>query len=327
MKAIILEKYEEAPELKYVSDRKVPELKENEVLIANQFGSINPSDLMFIRGLYGIKKKLPVVPGFEGSGIVEKVGSAVKTLKAGDRVSVVSGQGDGTWGEMMVTDETSCIPLIDSVTLEQGASLFVNPMTAWAMFEKARKEGHKALIQTAGASALGKMIIRLGKENNFPIISIVRREDQVKQLHDIGGENVLNSSDPRFDRELLVLSKKLSATICLDAVAGDVAGKILMLMPAESKLVSYGALSEQSIPVNAGVMIFQKKVIEGFWLTNWIQEIGLKEFHKEAKKVQEKLGTTFHSEIQKTFSVEEGEKAIEFYKKNMSNGKVLIAFK
>lgn len=326
MKAILLNKYEDSPDLEYVTDRPVPEPKETEVLIKNHFGSINPSDLMFIRGLYGIKKKLPVVPGFEGSGVVEKVGSQVTSLKSGDRVAVVSGQGDGTWGEYMVTTESSCIPLLDSVSLEQGASLYVNPMTAWAMFEQCRKEGHKAIVQTAGASALGKMMIRLGKEYNVPIISIVRREDQVKRLHDLGAENVLDSSDPRFDRELLVLSKRLNATACLDAVAGEVAGKVLNILPAESKLVSYGALSEKAIPVNAGVMIFQNKKIEGFWLTNWIQSIGLSEFHKKAIGVQEHLGTIFHSEVHKTFPVEEGKEALSYYNKNMSLGKVLISF-
>jgi NADPH:quinone reductase-like Zn-dependent oxidoreductase len=226
----------------------------------------------------------------------------------------------------MVTTESSCIPLLDSVSLEQGASLYVNPMTAWAMFEQSRNEGHKAIVQTAGASALGKMMIRLGKENDVPIISIVRREEQVTLLHDIGAENVLDSSDPRFDRELLVLSKRLNATVCLDAVAGEVAGKVLNILPAGSKLVSYGALSEQAIPVNAGVMIFHNKKIEGFWLTNWIQSIGLAEFHKKAMGVQKHLGTIFHSDIHKIFPVIEGREALNYYSKNMSLGKVLISF-
>jgi NADPH:quinone reductase len=326
MKAIILSKYEDKPQLEYVTDRSVSEPEEDEVLIKISFGSINPSDLMFIRGLYGIKKKLPVVPGFEGSGVVERIGSKVKSLKIGDRVSVVSGLGDGTWGEYLVTSESSCIPLLDSVSLEQGASLFVNPMTAWALFQQCRKEGHKAIIQTAGASALGKMIIRLGIEHKIPVISIVRREEQSIQLHEIGAENVLNSSDPRFDRELLVLSKKLNATVCLDAVAGEVAGKVLTLMPTDSKMISYGALSEQAIPVNAGVLLFQNKKMEGFWLTNWIQKIGLSQFHSNAIEVQKQLGSLFHSEIHKIFSGEEGKNAVDYYQNHMSMGKLLISF-
>jgi len=324
MKGIVLSNYTDNPVLEYFSDRNKPEPKPDQVLIKNAFGIINPSDLMFLRGLYGIKKKLPVVPGFEGSGVVEEVGSEIKHLKKGTRVSCVSSSVDGTWGEYMVTEETNCIPLLDTVSLEAGSSLFVNPMTAWAMVHRAVKEGHKGIVQTAAASALGKMVIRLCKEKNIPLISIVRREDQMKALHDIGAENVLNSTDPRFERELLVLSKKLNTTFCLDAVAGELAGKVLAILPAKSTLLSYGALSEQAIPINAGIMIFQDKVVHGFWLTYWIMEIGIEQFHKEAIEVQKHMGTIFSTSINKIFPYEKAVDALEFYKKNMTAGKVLI---
>lgn len=324
MRGIVLKTYDDKPKLELVEELEIPEPGEGEVLIRNHFGSINPSDLMFIRGLYGIKKKLPVVPGFEGSGVVEKLGKGVTALKVGDRVAAVSGQGHGTWGEYMVTGELNCIPLLDDVSSREGAALFVNPMTAWAMFQKAKKEGHKAIVQTAGASALGRMIIRLGIQENVPTISIVRREEQVRELHELGSEHVLNSSDPRFERQFLILAKKLSATICLDAVAGEVAGTILTLMPYGSTLLSYGALSEENIPVNAGVLIFQKKKIQGFWLTEWIQEIGISGFHTQAKKVQKQMKTIFRSNVSQSFPIESGLEALEFYQKNMSKGKVFL---
>ena len=324
MKAIILNNYADKPELQYEDSRKTPEPKPNQVLIKNAFGSINPSDLMFLRGLYGIKKKLPVVPGFEGSGTVEEVGSEIKHLQKGDRVACVSSAGDGTWGEYMVTEEENCIPLLHSVSLEAGASIFVNPMTAWAMVNRAIKSGHKGIVQTAGASALGKMVIRICKEKSIPVISIVRRDDQAAALQEMGAEFVVNSSNPKFDREFMVLAKKQNTTYLLDAVAGDVAGKALTLMPAKSTLLSYGALSEKEIPVHAGIMIFQDKKVEGFWLTYWIQEIGLEAFHKEAKEVQKHLDTTYHSVINKIFPIEKGAEAVEYYNKNMSLGKVLI---
>jgi NADPH:quinone reductase-like Zn-dependent oxidoreductase len=324
MKAIILRKFEESPVLEVDTDREKPNPKPSEVLVQVKYGSINPSDLMFLRGLYGIKKKLPVVPGFEGSGVVVSVGSEIRHLKPGDRVACVAGSGDGTWGEYLTTDENSCIPLLDKVSFDQGASLFVNPMTAWAMVNRGLDQGHTGFVQTAGASALGKMVVRFCKELNRPLISIVRREDQVEELKGIGAENVLNSSDPRFDRELLVLSKKLNTTFCLDAVAGDVAGRTLNCMPANSVLLSYGALSEETIPVSAGIMIFQNKSIQGFWLTTWIREIGIENFHQEAKRVQEKLDTTFATKVNKIFPVTKGPEAVEFYKTNMTAGKVLI---
>ena len=324
MKGIILTNYSEIPELEFISNRDKPEPNKKQVLIKNAYGSINPSDLMFLRGLYGIKKKLPIIPGFEGSGIVEKVGSEISHLKVGDRIACVSSVGDGTWGEYMVVEEENCIPLLADVSLEAGSSLFVNPMTVWAMVNKALEEGHEGIVQTGGASALGKMVVRLCKEKNIPLISIVRREEQVKSLHEIGAENVLNSSDTRFDRELLILSKKLKTTFFLDAVAGEIAGKVLMILPANATLLSYGALSEEFIPINAGAMIFQNKSVQGFWLTHWIAAIGLKQFHKEALEVQKHLTTIFATNINQIFPYEKGKEAVETYKNNMSAGKILI---
>lgn len=95
-------------------------------------------------------------------------------------------------------------------------------------------------------------------------------------------------------------------------------------MPANSKLVVYGALSEEPIGVTAGSLIFQRKKIEGFWLSYWIADTSPEEFSAIITDAQENLGTDFKSEINKRFSLDDGFRAIEFYKQNMTSGKVLF---
>jgi NADPH:quinone reductase len=325
MKALEITEYSgESSSFRFI-EKQVPKLKEGQALIKIHACSINPSDLMFLRGLYGIKKKLPVVPGFEGSGTVVGLGSATSSLKLGDRVACVAGyMGDGTFAEYMATDISNCIPLLDSVSLEEGAMFFVNPLTSYALLELAKSKNSTGVVQTASGSALGKMIIRLAKGRNLPLLNIVRREDQIEQVKAEGAEYVLNSSSANFDKEFIKLSRKLKINYFIDAVGGEVATKIFHLSPAETNMVSYGNLSEEALNLQPGVFIFQKKTIEGFWLSFWINSLSPEVFSAHSKEAQLLLKSYFKSDVNKRFKLESGFEAIEYYKNNMSAGKILI---
>ncbi|MCB1160750.1 MAG: zinc-binding dehydrogenase [Leptospiraceae bacterium] len=325
MKVFELTSYDAQKEHFRLREKPLPRLKEKDVLIRMSASPINPSDLMYVRGLYGIKKKLPSAPGFEGSGTIVKCGEGVSHLKEGMRVSCAAPHsGDGTWAEYMATGEENCFPLIDSFSLEEAATLFVNPLTAMAMVDMAIQENRGGIVQTAAAGALGKMIIRLAHKKGLPIINIVRKEEQRKSLEDIGAEYILNSSEPNFRRELKRLSKKLNANMAFDAVAGDMCGILIEDLPFASKILIYGALSEALVPLNAGLMIFQKKTIQGFWLSTWIYEKGIEEVLRISKEVQENLADELKTDVHKKFSLDDAYEALEYYKQNMSKGKVLI---
>src|SRR5205085_1343735 len=106
----------------------LPALRRGDVLVKIAAAPINPSDLVFLKNRYGIQKKLPVVPGFEGSGTVVAAHGRPGRMLVGKRVAVRAPEsGHGTWAQYMVCPAASCIPLLRGVTLEQGASLYVNP--------------------------------------------------------------------------------------------------------------------------------------------------------------------------------------------------------
>lgn len=100
----------------------------------------------------------------------------------------------------------------------------VNPLTAIGLLDKAREYGAQAVIQTAAASQLGRMVNVLAIEQNLPLINIVRKEEQVKLLKDMGAQHVLNSTDEDFLDQLGLLTKKLRATVCLEAIGGKMTG-------------------------------------------------------------------------------------------------------
>ena len=306
-------------------DKPITPLKDNQVRVRIHSSPINPSDLMFIRGLYGIKKKLPVVPGFEASGTIVEIFPEISKFKVGDRVACVAGStGDGTYAEFLTTESENCIPLLDSVSLEEGSMFFVNPLTSYALLELAKEKLATGIMQTASASALGKMIVRLCKERNIPLLNIIRKEEQIQSLLELGAEHILNSSSPNFEKEYLKLSRKLKINFFIDAVGGDVAEKIFLLSPQETNMICYGNLSENPISLNPGIFIFQKKSVSGFWLSFWIKSLNQEDFFKHTQDAQKLLSTSLRSDVQKRFTLEDGFEAIDYYKNNMSAGKILI---
>jgi len=296
MKALELQAYGE--QLR-IAEKPVPRPGPGEVLVRIAAAPINPSDVTFLRGLYGVKKPLPVVPGIEGSGTVVAAGPGlIPRFLLGRRVGcIASTNRDGTWAEYMVTKALICVPLFKSVSLEQAATMFVNPWTAWALFDIARRGRHKAIVHTAAASALGRMMLRLGLRFHYPVIHVVHRWEQVNFLVSLGAAHVLNSSDPDFDTRLRDLSHQLGATLAFDAVAGEMTGRVLAAMPHGGRAVVYGALSDSNCTVLPGQLIFKQKRIEGFWLPDWNSRLNIIARWRTAFLIQRLLATDLQTEV------------------------------
>ncbi|MCS7072826.1 MAG: alcohol dehydrogenase catalytic domain-containing protein, partial [Anaerolinea sp.] len=161
MRAVFIDRYSPGFQHVFSADCPIPQPGPGEVLVRIAAAPLNPSDLMFVQGLYGLRKNLPVIPGFEGSGTIAALGPDVTDLHIGQRVACFAGAGDGTWAEYMVTGAANCLPVPDSIDMEEAAMLLVNPLTARALLDRAQETGGGALVQTAAASALGQIIIRL----------------------------------------------------------------------------------------------------------------------------------------------------------------------
>lgn len=316
-----------------ITEIPVPQPGSGEVLIKMYASPINPSDLSFMTGGYGIKKPYPVVPGFEGSGTVVAAGKGILPKLWMDKnvACAASPKYNGCWAEYMITAATSCVPLSKEITMEQGAMMFVNPMTALAFFEIYKKlpnPGKKlrGIINTAAASALGRMVIKMGKTQGIPVISVVRREEQVEILKAEGAEFIVNSSDADFEEKLKELAHKINATVIFDCVGGKMVQQLIDAAPNESKLFVYGRLSSEPCEIQPGNLIFTGSQIQGFWLTNRLKTQSLLQTILNVRKAHSLIGNELSTTIYKTFQPEQIAEAIETYQNNMSKGKVLIRF-
>jgi len=320
--------YDGKPESLAVAEIDVPRPGPGEVLVRMHRSPLNPSDLLFVRGLYGFKKPLPAIPGFEGSGTVVAAGSGIlPKLLTGRRVACTAADANvasGTWAEYMATSARLCVPLQKHVDLEQGATMLVNPLMAWALMDEARRERHRCVVQTAAASALGKMVIRLARRHSIPVINVVRRAEQVRLLQEMGAEHVLDSSVPEFDTRLREECHRLGASIGFDAVAGVMSERILQAQPKGSRLIVYGLLSHAPVQIEAAPLIFERKSVEGLYLTDWMRDRNLLGQIRVAHQVQKLLGSDLKTEIQARYPLEYVAQALQNYEANMTSGKVLL---
>ncbi|NDJ54923.1 MAG: zinc-binding dehydrogenase [Chloroflexi bacterium] len=324
MRVVRLKSYQGIDALEVV-EVPTPKPGPGEVLIKVLAAPVNPSDLMFIREQYGFVKPLPAGVGFEGCGEVVASGPGLPgQLYVGRRV-VFGSQGDwGSWGEYVVTSAQIVIPIARRFEVEQAAMFVVNPMTAWGMVEIAGKEGHRALIQNAAASALGKMILALCNDLNLPLINIVRRQEQIDLLQSLGAEHVLNSTHPDFDNQLKAKAHDLRATLALDAVSGTLTARTLSAMPNGSHLILYGSLSNEAVTADPRDILFWGKRISGFILNDWMAEKGVLPLLMALPRISSSLWEKMDVKIQGRFSLDGLKDGLRQYERNMTAGKILL---
>ncbi len=310
-----------------VKDTEIPIPGRNEVLVKIDATSINPSDIGRIKGALAGNDIDSYIPGIEGSGTVVSAGKGLLPhLWLGKRVACTSVyRTSGTWAEYMVTSAAMCFPVSRKVSDEQAAMSLVNPLTAIALFDIIKRGKHKAIINTAAGSALGRIIELLGNHYQIPVINIVRNRNHLEQLKASGSKYVLDSSDGLFLNYLFSLVRELKATLLLDAVCGKQLYDIINVLPYNSSVILYGNLSEDShVAVNPSAIIANKIQISGLYLGNVVKENNLFKNIMNVRRVSKLFQTDLEIKIQNKFPLNMAQVALETYIKNMSAGKVLL---
>ncbi len=301
---------------------------QDEVLLEITAAPCNPSDIAFMQGGYNVRKPLPAIPGFEGTGMVIEAGKSIDAqVLRGKRVSFFSQSEDGgTWSHHITVKADDCIEIRDEIPDEQAACLSVNPFTAYAMIEQAKQDGSKAIIQNAAAGQIGYFIRDLAALNDIEVINIVRKEEQQEALKAEGNKYVLFDKSENFIEELAVLSRELRATAAFDATGGELSGHILKAMPNHAILYLYGALAGRTLSeIPALDIIFRNKIIRGFNVNEWKDEIGKDKFKMVSEHIQGLIANgKIKTRIQGKFQLKDFGAALMQYIRNMSGGKVLL---
>lgn len=252
----------------------VPRPGAGQVLVRMRMAAINPSDIHFIKGEYGLPRVKGAAAGFEGCGDVVAAGAGAEGLN-GRRIAFVGSKtGTGAWAEYVLAEVTSCVPLPPVIRDQDAAGLFVNPLTAIGMVSLAEQAGSPGIVMTAGASQLCKLMIGLARDKGIKTVPLVRRAAQAQMLRDLGADHPLAITEPDFDAQFAHVMETEKPRILLDAVADDVSGRAFFAMPNRTRWVVYGKLSAAPASLEQmGQFVFTGKRIEGFWLTHWLGSI------------------------------------------------------
>jgi len=302
-------------------------LKSGEVRVKVLAAPINPSDLLQIAGLYGVKAELPARPGSEGVGRVTEISAGVKTLKEGQLVLLASGN---TWAEELVGPAAGFLPLPDlgpigADVIEQLAMSAVNPLTALLMLTSFEdiKEG-QWIAQSAANSAVGGYVIQLAKQRGIKTVNIVRREGLADDLIAKGADVVLIDG-PDLAKQIAEATGNASIMLALDPVGGDTYGRLAESLGYGGTLVSYGFLSGKPPMLNVGQLIYNDTRLRGFWLYKWYQTATMQEKQEAFGQVIPLIvNGTLKANIDSRYSVNEIEQAVTRAWAGGRNGKVLI---
>lgn len=321
-----------------------PEPKDDELTIRVEATPINPSDIGLLVGPADMRaakisgsKESPVVTapipanlmrvvaarvgqslpvGNEGAGTVIKAGKNAQALM-GKKVAAIGG---AMYSQFRTVRAADCLPLPAGASAADGASCFVNPLTALAMVETMRAEGHKALVHTAAASNLGQMLVKICLKDGVPLVNVVRKPDQVAQLRDLGAKHVVDTSAPTFFEDLTNALVATGATIAFDAIGGGRLGsQILTAMEiAANKTATtysrYGSTTFKQLYIYGGLDTGPTELtrsfgfswaIGGFLLTPFLQKAGPETVARLRQRVADELKTTFASHYARTISLAE----------------------
>jgi NADPH:quinone reductase-like Zn-dependent oxidoreductase len=279
MKAILFDKFGDPREVLKVGEAPLPQPRPGEVRVKMKLVPINPSDLMVVSGQYGRLPSLPATPGFEGVGVIDAVGpgwlAKIRGLRPGRRVAVPNTRG-GTWQEYVVLPAKQALPVPDDLPDEQIASFFVNPATVIVMIEHIlRVRRGDWLVQTAAGSALGRMVIRLGKHLGFHTINLVRRRALVEDLKQIGADEVVVSGEDNLLTRVQQATGGSLVPFALDPVGGPGVVEVVGTLGPHGRLLVYGTLSGEPIPLDPRALMVAQRSIEGFWLSEWTKQQGI----------------------------------------------------
>lgn len=274
--------------LKIVSHPLAP-LQGHEVRVQMRYAPINPADLNFIEGNYGRPTNPPVVPGHEGSGEVVEVGPAVESLEKGDLVIPI--EGTGCWSQHMTAPEHHFAKLPKRLDRVQASMLRINPLTAWRILKGYvdLKPGD-VIAQNAANSGVGRALIQIAKKEGVHTINFVRRPELIAELKAIGADSVFLDNDEGL-AEAKALLKKIPLRLASNAVSGDSAIRLMDLLSPEGTLVTYGAMSRQSLKVPNKFLIFKNLQFRGLWITKWVEQASSVELFEALHPLAEMMTT------------------------------------
>jgi NADPH:quinone reductase-like Zn-dependent oxidoreductase len=328
MKAVVFERFGEPGDVLSIQGVPIPRPGPGQVRVRMIASPINPSDLLVVRGRYGVLPTLPATPGFEGVGIVDAIGPGLNPLGRlvlGKRVIAINNAG-GNWAEYAVIPSRQARPVPAAIADDQAAVAFVNPATAVALVRHVLRVPRGAwLMQSAANSELGKMIVRLGKHDGFKTLNVVRREEARVELEALEADAVIVAEGGEVSRKAWELTGAEGVRHAIDPVGGATGTGVFKSLGPGGRLAVYGSLSEEPLRIASRALIAGNRRIEGFWLGHFMRSLSIPRALGVFREVFGLIEAgVLRSTIGSKFAIEEIREAARFAEDPSRPGKALL---
>ena len=304
-----------------------PPLGQEDVLVSMEAAPINPSDLLLVRGVYGVRPTFPFSIGAEGVGRITQVGSKVDVALQGKRVLILPTYEQGTWADQVVVPVRNIVPMSDDADPLQLSMLGINPATAYLLLNR-----YVSLMpgdwigQTAANAAMGQYIIALAKLAGVKTLNVVRRKEAAEQVRQWGGDRVaLQGDNLHKDIEQALDGKKLS--LVLDTVGGTPVGELAKSLKIGGSIVVYGIQSGKFPAVSPGDFVFRDLSLHGFWLMNWLRNAPRTEIQETYQKLGDLVANgSLSAAVEHAYPLAQFKEAFDQSLKSRRSGKILFKF-
>lgn len=316
------ENFGQPPEVIKLTDQPCRDAGPGEVKILMRYAPINPADINYIQGIYGLKPELPATAGLEGCG--EIIESHADDLQVGDLVITVLPV--GTWSEVVTCPADAVLKIPHNTPVEQASMLKVNPLTAWCMLTQLVDLPEGAwVIQNAANSGVGTCVIQIAKLLGLRTINLVRREEPIDGLLGLGADHVLLDNQESMDK-IKELTAGNRPALALNAVGGDSALRLMDVLATKGMHVTYGAMSRRSLKVPNKFLIFKRIELHGFWVTEWMKENDKEVIRKAYDQLARwTIDGSLTQPIDSTYPLTDIFSAVTRSMEDKRNGKVLIS--
>ena len=266
-----------------VEYKSIESSKNKEVIVRMLARPINPSDLIPIRGAYAHRISLPDIPGYEGVGIVEDVGSLVSKDLIGKRVLPL--RGEGTWQEFVKTSADFAIPIPDSIDDFTAAQMYINPVTAWVTCTEILKiKPNDVLLVNACGSSIGHLFAQLSQILGFRLIAVTRSNKYTEELLRLGASCVIDTSTVSLYESVMELTNGMGADAAIDSIGGSEGNELAFCLHPNGNFLTIGLLS--GIQVNWADIVNKARVNANmFHLRNWNKNVSVYKWQETFRRL------------------------------------------
>lgn len=323
VKAIRIEEFG-GPEVLQTAEMPVPEVGEEEVLIELRASSVNRADILTRSGVYHAAGQPPIVPGFEGSGIVRGVGSNVAGISSGDRVLAFGGR-PGFYAEYVAVPQAHVVKMPEDLGWDSAAALSVAPLSAWYCLRRlARLQSGEKVLIWAAASGVGDAAVQIAKHLGATVIATAGSDEKVAWALENGADEGINHSREDVIERTKAIAGEEGVEVVLDTIGGAVFGESLKAVGHGGRVVALANVALEESRIDTRDFYPKNATIHGFQITNLMQHLGYDPRDDLEELADLVAGGGLEIHVDRIFPLDKADDAHRHLEERRNRGKVVI---